>query len=177
MHFFIWLFSLLTTTCLAADSSCKQTSDRDFNSENCQQKEAELETLSKMLDKHLTFDRNYFANLESKKVSIEAASLMSFIELNDLESSSEAAVIKAQNEGALCERNIHMANSDLAKFFKMDKPLNIQQATFDAWMNSGFSGINFMAGMPKAGLRGRCRPFEIFCRPPASLHSTNTLIP
>ena len=134
MRSFSLSLSFLATICLATNSSSGNSPPTDF----------ELETLSKNLQMYVNFDRNYFTDLESKKVSIEAASLMSLTELKRLERDSEASLIKAQNENAFCEESVYIANSKLAKLFKLEKVLNVEQAIFDAWRNSGLSGSKFM---------------------------------
>ena len=134
MRFFSLSLSFLATTCLATNNSSENSPPTDF----------ELETLSKNLQMYVNFDRNYFTDLESKKVSIEAASLMSLTELKRLERDSEASLIKAQNENVFREESVCIANSKLAKLFKLEKVLNVEQAIFDAWRNSGLSGSKFM---------------------------------
>ena len=81
------------------------------------------------------------------------------------------ALAELNSEIAITEANIVRAK-DNVEFLKTQAttPVTtpVTQPTQAQWRTSG---------MPKAGLRGLCRPFEIFCRPPASLHTTNTLIP
>ena len=145
MHFFILSLSHLATICLAADNSSKQQiQNPDSSASNCPQKDVELETLSMLLQMFVDFDQNYFTNLNSKRMSIESASQMSFSELNDLESISEASLAKAQDINCYYEEHVHSANSSLAKLFKQKESLKSHQVTFDAWKDSGLSAVKFM---------------------------------
>ena len=155
MKFLSLSLSLLVNACLAADNSSSFSSNPNPNislprlqrvagkGEIAFQQEDESE--AKKLQKYVDFDpKKYDSDLKSKQVSIKAASQMSITELNDLESTSETFASKAQKNGSDDEHFVHMANYYLAKLFKLEKPGKVQQSTFDAWKDSGFSDVKFM---------------------------------
>lgn len=162
MKFLTLTLSLLVTACLTADNSSNQSSYPNGNvNVPCPQREAgKSEIASQQEDEHefrklqnyVDFDpRKYFTDLVSKQVTIYAASQMSNTELDDLESASDASAMIAQNHFR-GEEYVQAANSYLAKLFKLGKPTNVQQSTFDAWKDLGFSDRGFI-GLVKEALQ------------------------
>lgn len=135
MIIFALTFSLLANVCQAADNSNNRSlnANLDLNTNV-----ASLQEFQKYVD---IDPKEYFADLKSKLVPIEAASRMSRVQLDSLENISSASYFRAT---APCNQYVHNANSHLARLFKMRKPPKVQQATFDAWKNSGLSAIKFM---------------------------------
>ena len=135
------LLFLILSNCLAADNSSRHLPTvKQSNSVGNNKIDADFNDFNQFVD----FDfKEYIAELESKRVSIERASQMSIEELERLEHDSEKLLQKAKAENAHCESYIHGANLALAKLLRQSKP-SAEQHYANSWKDSKFSAAKFL---------------------------------